>query len=205
MRVMTRTGLLAVLVLLAGTGVGLAARLDDPDWPCIQRRVPELAIGQMWPGPMPAEDAAADPEIRALARRLAPRRLAVDDIPAAVETPLRAVAPEARPAWLAGLFAAILHQINAERDDLIAGIGRYAARQRSMAEAIDVLESDLAKLEAAPEGERNMDRIEELRDQLAWETRIFKERGQSLTYVCETPVLLEKRAFAIGRELATLM
>ena len=204
MRAMTWTGLLAVLALLGGTETGLAARLDDPDWPCIQRRVPELAIGQMWPGPMPAEDAAADPEIKTLARRLAPRRVSVDDIPAAVEAPLQQVAPEARPEWLAGLFAAILRQINAERDDLIAGIGRFAARQRSMAEAIDVLESDLAKLEEAPEGERNMDRIEELQDELAWETRIFKERAHSLTYVCETPVLLEKRAFAIGRGLAAL-
>jgi hypothetical protein len=44
-----------------------------------------------------------------------------------------------------------------------------------------------------------------LEDRLAWEARIFKERAQSLTYVCETPVLLEQRAFAIARTLAALI
>jgi hypothetical protein len=67
------------------------------------------------------------------------------------------------------------------------------------------MEADLAALQAAPEAERDMDRIEALQDGLAWETRIFKDRAQSLTYVCEAPVLLEQRAFAIGRALAVLM
>jgi hypothetical protein len=30
---------------------------------------------------------------------------------------------------------------------------------------------------------------------------VFDERKQSLTYVCESPVILEKRAFAIARAI----
>lgn len=205
MRARTWTGLLAILVVVAGTQTGLAAQFDDPEWPCIQRRVPELSIGQMWPGPMPSEDAAADPDVAARARSLAPRRVSLDEIAAAVEAALVDVVPDARPAWLAELFALILDQINAERGAVIAGIGRYATRQQSLAEAIDALEGDLVALEEAPEAERDMDRIEELHDRLVWETRIYKERAQSLTYVCEAPVLLEQRAFAIGRVLAGLI
>ena len=37
---------------------------------------------------------------------------------------------------------------------------------------------------------------------LDWDQRIFTERQQSLTYVCETPVILEQRAFALGRIIA---
>lgn len=198
-------GLLAILMIGVGTGATEAAQLADPEWPCIQRRVPELSIGQMWQGPMPAEDAAAAPDVEALARSLAPRRVSVEEVAAAVEAPLQEVAPDERPAWLAGLFAAILDRINAERGEVIAGIGRYAARQQAIAEAIDAMEDDLVTLERVPQAERDMDRIEELRDELAWETRIYKERAQSLTYVCEAPVLLEKRAFAIGRALSALM
>jgi hypothetical protein len=44
-----------------------------------------------------------------------------------------------------------------------------------------------------------------LRQKLAWDTRIFRERSQSLTYVCETPVLLERRAFELARALAGLI
>ena len=44
-----------------------------------------------------------------------------------------------------------------------------------------------------------------MRNTLAWDTRIFKQRAQSLNYVCETPVLLEQRAFAIARALAGLI
>jgi|GEM_PF-6456573 len=49
------------------------------------------------------------------------------------------------------------------------------------------------------------DRLEEIADQIEWDTRIFEERQQSLTYVCETPVLLEKRAFALARMMMERM
>ena len=56
-----------------------------------------------------------------------------------------------------------------------------------------------------PEDQKDWDRIEELQDALAWDIRVYKERAQALTFVCETPVLLEQRAFAIARTLAELM
>jgi len=41
-----------------------------------------------------------------------------------------------------------------------------------------------------------------LSEQLNWDTRVYDEREQSLRYVCETPVLLEQRLFALGRHIA---
>ena len=67
------------------------------------------------------------------------------------------------------------------------------------------MQLELAKLEAAPADTRDDAQIEELRNALAWETRIFRERSQSLSYVCETPVLLERRAFEIARAFAGLI
>ena len=114
------------------------------------------------------------------------------------------MAPEDRPAWLADLYAAILDRINSERGEIIAGIGRYASRQQTLSERVDATEAEIVTLQQAPEAERDTERLKQLQDAVAWQTRIFKERAQSLTYVCEAPVLLEKRAFAIGRALAGL-
>ena len=47
-----------------------------------------------------------------------------------------------------------------------------------------------------------MDAVEK---DLDWSMRIFRERQQSLTYVCETPVILEQRAFAVGRAVEAVL
>jgi hypothetical protein len=52
---------------------------------------------------------------------------------------------------------------------------------------------------------QDFDRIDALEEELDWSTRIFKDRQQSLTYVCETPVILEQRAFSLGRSIAALL
>ena len=48
---------------------------------------------------------------------------------------------------------------------------------------------------------RNQAEIDDLANQLAWETRIFEDRRKSTSYVCEVPVLIEKRLFDLGRAI----
>jgi hypothetical protein len=194
----------AVSVVAATVGAD-AQQVDDPDWPCVQRKVPELSVGQMWTGPVPGESWRQDAELLELARRLAPRRVPIETIQAEADGYVGDLEGEARAERLAELFAAVLRQINAERGQVIAGIARYAQRQAGFSEQIGALQRELAQLEQAPEDQGNPARVRELEDALAWETRIFRERAQSLTYVCEAPVLLEQRAFAIARALNGLL
>ncbi len=42
-------------------------------------------------------------------------------------------------------------------------------------------------------------------DRLVFETRIFEERVQSLTYVCEVPTLIEQRLYALAKVVAEEM
>src|SRR3546814_14837503 len=63
-----------------------AAQGDDPDWPCIQRKVPELSLAQIWNGPQlpPAtadapKDATADASISNLAFDVSQRRMPLTD------------------------------------------------------------------------------------------------------------------------------
>jgi hypothetical protein len=199
-----KTLVAAVLAMASAAGAVAAAQPVDPDWPCVQRKVPALTAAQMWDGPAPA-DGEADADLRELARQLAPRRVPVADVKAAAADFVADLDPGQRGEALSTLFAAILARLNAERGQVIAGIGRYARRQTAEADRVEKVQLDLARLEAAPADTRDDRQIEELRTALAWETRIFKERSQSLSYVCETPVLLERRAFEIARAFAGLI
>ena len=39
---------------------------------------------------------------------------------------------------------------------------------------------------------------DELGGQLSWQTRIFEDRRKSTSYVCDVPVLIEKRLFDLA-------
>ena len=58
-----------------------------------------------------------------------------------------------------------------------------------------------AALAAADPQDR--DRIDELEEQIDWDERVYRDRERSLTYVCESPVLIEKRLYAIAQMLLT--
>jgi hypothetical protein len=196
---------LAAGIALALAGQVAAAEFDDPDWPCVQRKVPELSVGQMWSGPMPSAGGARDRDVEELARRLVPRRVTAEEIAAAAGDFAAALPADGRGQGLADLFAAVLQRINSERAQVIAGIGRYARHQTDLSARIETREDEIAELQRVPDDQKDWDRIEELQDALAWDTRVFKERAQALTYVCETPVLLGQRAFAIARTLSGLI
>lgn len=185
-----------------------AAEPADPDWPCVQRKVATLSVAQMWPGAPPdtpeAERAAAR-EFASLAQGLASRRVPVDQAVALAEDLVAGLEGEERARRLAALFDAIVARINVERGQVISGIGRYARRQAALADGVEAKRLELARLEGLPADQGDPARVAELRDTLAWDTRIFRERQQSLAYVCEAPALLERRAFELGRALGGLL
>jgi hypothetical protein len=43
---------------------------------------------------------------------------------------------------------------------------------------------------------------DELISRVEWETRVFEERQKTIGYVCEVPVLIEQRLFALARAIA---
>ncbi|QDL94273.1 hypothetical protein FDP22_18730 (plasmid) [Paroceanicella profunda] len=192
----------AVLAVLCA-GAAPAADFKDPDWPCIQPKVGHISIGQMWAGPLPEGDWKADREVAALAHRLAQRRTSLEEAQALMSGFVQDGGPARREKLLLA-FSGAFELIDHERSALIGGIARYARKQEALTGRIEAKQDDLYRLDALPEAERDADRIEELQDEIAWDTRIYRDRAQSLTYVCETPVLLEKRAFALARSVGAL-
>jgi hypothetical protein len=183
--------ILAVMVVLAGP----AQAQDDPDWPCIQRKQPHL----LWPGP-PMDDAATKlatrEDIAALARVLEQRRLPMEE----AEEQIAAFAKDADQAELMALFLAVFTRIEAYRSQIISGIARYSKKQIALTAQIEARRAEMARLEA--EATPDFDKIDAEEEKLDWDTRIFTDRQQQLTYVCETPVILEQRVFALAKAIA---
>lgn len=203
------TRLLAGRLLLSALGfvapsVAAGADPQGSEWPCIQRKVPTVSIGTVWAGPEVAADDLSwkdDPEISDLVFRLAARRVALEEAYAEIDGFAEGLG-SAKNESLTLLFVGLLQTINRERQEIMAGIERYARKQDVLSQEIKANLAELSELRA----ERTADgtppkRLQALEEQLTWETRIFDERRQSLTYVCESPVLLEQRLFALSRHI----
>jgi hypothetical protein len=196
--------LAAFLVPLATAATGAANQ--DPDWPCIQRKVPQLSLSQIWNGPeLPASarEWSKDKDISALVKKLAARRLPIADAQKEIldfSAGLPANQAEPRMAMLVqGLF----DHMNAERSEVISGIARYARNQLELAARLRKEASEVDALRTNPNASAN--EVVARTDRLTWETRIFEERSQSLTYVCEVPTLIEQRLYALAKSISEIL
>ena len=95
------------------------------------------------------------------------------------------------------LFAGLFDSLNAQRSSVLNGLERVTRKQR---EAADKIRSDTLALQAL-QGAFPPDqaKIEELSNQLVWETRIFEDRRRVIKFVCEVPTAIDQRLFALGR------
>ncbi|WP_424931031.1 hypothetical protein [Amaricoccus macauensis] len=174
----------------------IAQPIEDPNWPCVQRKVTGLSVGLMWPHPLPdSEISTAQSE---LADALALRRVSLADAESLVADFMQAN-PETDLDDLGLIFEGVFDHLAKERRKIMAGIERYASGQHALSQRIDQNRMAFRKAEASEPPD--YDRLDELEAKIDWDERIFRDRAQSLTYVCETPVLLERRLYAIAQML----
>lgn len=199
---MIRSAVVATLVLAGLFAWPASAQpRPDPDWPCLQRKVPTLAAGTIWSGPSLEEAGrwGADFEAAALAQKLSSRRTPVEDIGGLVEEFAEKAGPD-KAKRLTRVFAGSLDLINAERQRVISGIERYARGQRAFAERIREAADKITAVKDSPAAATPKE-LEDLERRFTWDKRIFEERTQALQYVCETPVILEQRLYEIARQV----
>jgi hypothetical protein len=201
-----RFGYLAGLLLLTLPTAAPAAQNQEPDWPCMQRKVPELSLGKIWNGPeLPAsaKDWSRDKDIPALVEDLAARRVPVADAQKQIRDFAASLSSNQAKDRMAMLVQGLFDHMNAERSQVISGIGRYANKQLELAARLRKEASEVDALRDKPDADAND--IAARTDRLTWETRIFDERTQSLTYVCEVPTLIEQRLYALAKTIAQAM
>lgn len=192
----------AALALMLITPAAPAAEATA-EWPCIQPRQPHLSLGQMWSGPVPTPQIEAiareDGAIGALAEKLALRRVPVDEARGLIA----AFAADSPPDRLVALMLATLARVDGQRTAILDGIARYGGGQSALARNIAERRAALEAMgQAAP---LDFDKIDAEEEKLDWDQRIFEERRQMLTAVCESPILMEQRLFEIARLIAAAM
>lgn len=172
----------------------------DDDWPCVQRRTGAVSRAAVWSGPDKTESRAEDEGAEELlARKLASRRTPLAEAESLIDH-FASEAGAERDQRLTRVFDRALELINNERDKVISGILRYARGQKILAAKV---RDEADKVSDAQENQEPLapDELEKAHPELKWDKRIFDDRARALTYVCETPLLLEKRAFAIAQAL----
>lgn len=190
-----------ILVAMSVPSLAGAADFSDPTWPCVQRKVESLSLGLMWPIPL-AEVAPTDPalkkDIAELADTLALRRIELEELGPPVEE--FATQHDGDGEVLGRVFEQVFNSLSQRRTRIINGIGEFSLGQIALSEKIDALrvEMDTQMAADAP----NYDRVDEIEEQLDWDQVIYTDRQQSITYLCETPVLLEKRLYALAQMLS---
>ena len=189
----------AIHVFLAVPAVAMDAR--HPDWPCPQIVVPKLSVTAFWTGPSIDDVGDAwmkDQTVNDLVLRLAGRRTPLAD--AEKEAAQFIVGTDAERQQKAKLlFAGLFATLGRERDEVMAGIERFSQRQQQLRERITAELTNLRAQQDATSQDPAAD--DQLSEQIAWDTRIFDERRQTISYVCEVPSTIERRLFALARAI----
>jgi hypothetical protein len=194
--------LIALLIVPAAvTALVGAARAADPrypDWPCAQAKVPEISVAAVWEGP-PLQDAASkwkdDPKTSALVARVSARRTPLDEAEKDIKD-LLAASPDKKQAGVL-VFAGLFDTLNAQRAAIMNGLERVTRRQR---DAADKIRSDTMALHTLQDASPpDQSRIEEMANQVMWETRIFEDRRRVTKFVCDVPTEIDQRLFALAR------
>lgn len=191
-----RTCKAAGLALLA-LALGGAGPPGDPDWPCVQRLVPNLTAGTLWAGHDAAGDWRSDPQVTAVVNAVAPRGVSAPDGTARLDRFVATVPPADRAARLPLVFAGLVDETNQQRAQVIDRLRGIARRQRALTERTSQITAELRALPAdAPAPQR-----EEVVTRRAFLIREYEDIERTIRYACEVPVQMEAKLGALAQAL----
>ncbi len=128
---------------------------------------------------------------------MAQRRVPIADVETAI-TDLKAKAGADADTKLLRAFAAAFTDLSQQRSQIVSGLDRIGRKQKALADRIRTeneavqRSSDQNQDGQTPPGADNQER-------LLWDLRVFDDRRQTITYVCEAPTLIEQRIGEIAR------
>jgi hypothetical protein len=203
--------ILTLMLPLAVAGAPLANAADKthPDWPCVQKKIDELSVGQSWDGPAvdPANTPWRDDEkVNALVQTLMSRRVLLSDAEALVKK-FASDTPEAeRDAKLTLVYAGLFESSNSQRKTILGGLEKYTRAQRDRAKLVEQKGIELDEMRAKTglddAAEQALAKTQEAFD---WESRIFQERQNNIPVACEIPVIIEQRLFDLAKTIRSAM
>jgi hypothetical protein len=198
----------AFLIALLLATPALALDRANPDWPCPQRKVPKLSVGQVWDGPSidGLDRAKADAGVNGLVEKLASRRVPVEEAMAAIKDYAKSLPEPDRNAKLTLAFALLFDRVNSERSTVLDGIERFEKRQKGRSAELEREGTRIAKLkESPPTDDKGMAELTQAAELYDWNVRVFQERQSSMPIACEIPTLMEQRLYELAREIRANM
>jgi hypothetical protein len=175
--------------------------MSSPDWPCVQRKIPRISPAQVWDGPPIDDIKEFDPAIHDLTELLESRRVTSEDAEKAIKEYATKLPEAERDQKLTQLFASVLNEINTDRQFVMSKVEEFQKRQKGRAAELEREGQKLAEkgIAATDELLPTETKLTPEQQEYNWNARIFQERQQNLTMACEVPVLIEQRAYEIGR------
>jgi hypothetical protein len=207
----------AVLTLAFATepvhAQGYTKKPVNSDWPCQQILVHNISVPAVWAGPsIEGIDWQSDSKLVDLIDKIAPRRLSLEEAQQDITEFAKTLGAD-KNAKLTALFAGLFHKLDQERVQLIDGLDRFGHKQKELG---DKLRVETAELHAEQDKEGAAP-LPDLKDQsnptsapgpgasilekLQWDLRIFQDRHKAVSFVCESPVLIEQRLFALAHTI----
>ncbi len=192
---------------------GYGKKPVNSDWPCQQILVHNISVPAVWAGPsIDGADWQSDSKLVDLIDKIAPRRTPLEDAQRQITDFAKTLGAD-KNAKLTALFAGLFHKLDQERVQLIEGLDRFGHKQKELG---DRLREETAELHAAQdkEGAAPLPDIKDhstptaapgpgasILERLQWDLRIFQDRHKAVSFVCESPVLIEQRLFALAHTI----
>lgn len=187
---------------LAQTPVPVQQAKPQSDWPCVQVRVAEIALGGVWSGPpLDAQRKGAwrdDAVVADLVARIAPRRTPLAEAEKQIAD-FATSAGDRRGARLTLLFEGVYERMNDERREIVNGLDRFGRRLKELA-AQARADTDALR-EAQSKSPTDPQAVQKASEALQWRLRIFDEQKKMIQFVCESPALIEQRLGALARSI----
>ena len=191
---------IAIVASPASQAVAQFRGKTDPDWPCQQIKAPTFSLASVWAGPpldLDSQSWRSESDVADLEMQMAQRRVPIADVEAAIAGFKAKAGADADPKLLRA-FAAAFADLSQQRSQILDGLDRIGRRQKALADRIRAENETVQKSsdqksdgQGAPSGDSQ--------ERLLWDLRIFNDRHQTVTYVCEAPTLIEQRIGEIAR------
>jgi hypothetical protein len=191
---------MAILVVLAPRAFAQPGVKADPDWPCQQIKTPTFSLASVWAGPqldLSSQSWRDESDVADLMAKMAERRVPIADAEQAIAD-FKAKGGADADANLLSAFAAAFEDLSQQRSQIIGGLERSGHKQHALAARIRA-ENEAVQGSVDQNHDGQAPSAADSQDRLQWDLRIFNDRRQTMTYVCETPTLIEQRIGAIAR------
>src|SRR5580693_3004777 len=202
MHVTARGALLAIAIVgpLAPQALAQSRAKIDPDWPCQQIKTPTFSLASVWAGPpldLSSQSWRDESDVADLKAKMAQRRVPIGDVESAIAD-FKAKAGSDANAKLLRAFAAAFDDLSQQRSQIIDGLDRIGRRQKALADRIRA-ENEAVQKSSDPNHDGQASPGPDNQQGLLWDLRVFDDRRQTVSYVCEAPTLIEQRIGEIAR------